>query len=88
MGLACGQDPELVRQICVWVRQACTVPFFAKMTPNITEVTVIAKAAKDGAFVYLFIRTSGRRCFNEGVTMSVFPFQICFRWCSVVFSPV
>ncbi|XP_019632535.1 PREDICTED: dihydropyrimidine dehydrogenase [NADP(+)]-like [Branchiostoma belcheri] len=48
MGLACGQDPELVRNICRWVRSAIKIPFFAKMTPNITDVTVIAQAAKEG----------------------------------------
>ena len=48
MGLACGQDPELVRQICCWVRQAVKIPFFAKMTPNVTEIVTIATAAKEG----------------------------------------
>lgn len=48
MGLACGQDPELVRNICRWVRSAVKIPFFAKMTPNITEIVEIARAAKEG----------------------------------------
>ena len=48
MGLACGQDTELVRNICRWVRTAVNIPFFAKMTPNITEIVEIAKAAKEG----------------------------------------
>lgn len=48
MGLACGQDPELVRNICKWVRAAVTIPFFAKLTPNVTNIVVIAKAAKEG----------------------------------------
>ena len=48
MGLACGQDPELVRQICCWVRAAVKIPFFAKMTPNVTEIVAIATAAKEG----------------------------------------
>ena len=48
MGLACGQDPELVRNICRWVRAAVKIPFFAKMTPNITEIVEIARAAKEG----------------------------------------
>ncbi|XP_061413884.1 dihydropyrimidine dehydrogenase [NADP(+)]-like isoform X2 [Lethenteron reissneri] len=48
MGLACGQDPELVRNICRWVRATVRVPFFAKMTPNITNIVVIASAAKEG----------------------------------------
>nr|XP_037288557.1 dihydropyrimidine dehydrogenase [NADP(+)]-like isoform X3 [Rhipicephalus microplus] len=48
MGLACGQDPELVRNICLWVRKAVKIPFFAKLTPNVTNVVTIAKAAYEG----------------------------------------
>uniref|UniRef100_A0A6I8QZJ9 Dihydropyrimidine dehydrogenase [NADP(+)] n=1 Tax=Xenopus tropicalis TaxID=8364 RepID=A0A6I8QZJ9_XENTR len=48
MGLACGQDPELVRNICRWVRQAVKIPFFAKLTPNVTDVVKIAMAAQEG----------------------------------------
>ena len=48
MGLACGQDPELVRNICLWVRAAVKIPFFAKLTPNVTDILEIAQAAKEG----------------------------------------
>uniref|UniRef100_A0AAY4C2I0 Dihydropyrimidine dehydrogenase [NADP(+)] n=1 Tax=Denticeps clupeoides TaxID=299321 RepID=A0AAY4C2I0_9TELE len=48
MGLACGQDPELVRNICRWVRQAVKIPFFAKLTPNVTNIVDIARAAQEG----------------------------------------
>jgi len=48
MGLACGQDPVLVRDICKWVREVSPIPFFAKLTPNVTDVRVIAQAAKEG----------------------------------------
>jgi len=48
MGLACGQDPDMVRKICQWVREVTTVPFFAKLTPNVTNIVVIARAAKEG----------------------------------------
>eukprot|EP00124_Ichthyophonus_hoferi_P001007 Ihof_evm2s45 gene=Ihof_evmTU2s45 len=48
MGLACGQDPDIVRNICKWVRAAVTIPFFAKMTPNVTRIVDIARAAKEG----------------------------------------
>ncbi|KAL8582205.1 hypothetical protein ACOMHN_004124 [Nucella lapillus] len=48
MGLACGQNPELVRNICRWVRQAVKIPFFAKLTPNVTNIVDIAKAAQEG----------------------------------------
>ena len=42
------QDSELVRNICRWVRAAVKIPFFAKMTPNITDIVEIARAAKEG----------------------------------------
>uniref|UniRef100_UPI0025AE0F18 dihydropyrimidine dehydrogenase [NADP(+)] isoform X1 n=1 Tax=Doryrhamphus excisus TaxID=161450 RepID=UPI0025AE0F18 len=48
MGLACGQDPVLVRNICRWVRAATSIPFFAKLTPNVTNIVDIAKAAYEG----------------------------------------
>jgi len=47
MGLACGQDPELVRNICRWVRAAIKIPFFAKLTPNVTDIVTIARAAHE-----------------------------------------
>ena len=48
MGLACGQDPNLVLNICRWIRKTVKIPFFAKLTPNVTDITVIAEAAKEG----------------------------------------
>lgn len=49
MGLACGQNPALVRDICRWVKEvAKDVPFFAKLTPNVTDIREIATAAKEG----------------------------------------
>lgn len=48
MGLACGQKPELVKDICRWVKEVAKVPFFAKLTPNVTNIVEIAQAAKDG----------------------------------------
>ena len=46
MGLACGQDHDMVRNICTWVREVTTIPFFAKLTPNVTNIVNIARAAK------------------------------------------
>ncbi len=48
MGLACGQDPELVKNICKWVRAVTKIPFFAKLTPNVTDIRRIALAAHEG----------------------------------------
>ncbi|PRP78231.1 hypothetical protein PROFUN_13841, partial [Planoprotostelium fungivorum] len=48
MGLACGQDPELVLHISEWVSQAVKIPVFVKLTPNVTDITEIAKSAHKG----------------------------------------
>jgi len=48
MGLACGQNTDMVYNISKWIKEVTTVPFFPKMTPNITDITQIAQAAKDG----------------------------------------
>lgn len=48
MGLACGQKPELVESICSWVKEVSRVPFFAKLTPNVTDIVDIAIAAQKG----------------------------------------
>ncbi len=48
MGSAVGQVPDLVTKTTRWVREATGVPVFAKLTPNVTDILVPAKAAKDG----------------------------------------
>jgi dihydropyrimidine dehydrogenase (NADP+) len=50
MGLACGQDPDMVRNIVKWCKEAAAAtktPVFAKLTNNITEIAVIARAVKE-----------------------------------------
>lgn len=56
MGLACGQNPELVTNICEWVRSAVSIPFFAKLTPNVTDIVTIATAAKEGNCLFVVDR--------------------------------
>lgn len=48
MGLACGQRAEMVKDICSWVKAVVQIPFFAKLTPNVTDIRDIAKASYDG----------------------------------------
>ncbi|CAL8076236.1 unnamed protein product [Calicophoron daubneyi] len=49
MGLACGQDPGSVMDICRWVKAAVgSMPVFPKLTPNVTDIVTIARAAKEG----------------------------------------
>jgi dihydropyrimidine dehydrogenase (NADP+) len=47
-GMACGQDPKLIRQICQWLKAAVKVPFFIKLTSNTTDILELAEAAKAG----------------------------------------
>jgi dihydropyrimidine dehydrogenase (NADP+) len=48
MGLACGQNPDMVYNISKWIKETVTIPFFPKLTPNVTDITDIAKAAHRG----------------------------------------
>lgn len=48
MGAAMGQEPEIVEEVTGWVKSVATVPVWAKMTPNITDITQPAKAAERG----------------------------------------
>lgn len=45
MGAAMGQDPEILEEVCGWVNAVATLPVWAKMTPNITQITTPAEAA-------------------------------------------
>lgn len=47
-GMAMGQDPELVEQITSAVKAAVSVPVIPKLTPNVDDVSVIARAAVAG----------------------------------------
>jgi dihydropyrimidine dehydrogenase (NADP+)/dihydropyrimidine dehydrogenase (NAD+) subunit PreA len=48
MGAAMGQDPEILREVCGWVKSAAKKPFWAKMTPNITHIEDPSRAALQG----------------------------------------
>ena len=45
MGMAMGENPELVFEVCGWVKEVATLPVWAKMTPNVGHVTEPAGAA-------------------------------------------
>ncbi|SDN01805.1 dihydropyrimidine dehydrogenase (NAD+) subunit PreA [Paenibacillus sp. yr247] len=48
MGAASGQQPDLVEEQTMWVKEAATTPVIVKLTPNITDITSTAKAAVRG----------------------------------------
>jgi dihydropyrimidine dehydrogenase (NAD+) subunit PreA len=48
MGAAVGQVPDYTCQITEWVKEVARTPVIVKLTPNITDVTYAARAAKNG----------------------------------------
>ncbi len=48
MGSAMGQNPEILEEVCRWVKSATRKPVWAKMTPNITHIEDPSRAALRG----------------------------------------
>jgi len=48
MGAAMGENPEIVEEVCGWVREATDKPFWAKLTPNVTDIRLPGAAALRG----------------------------------------
>jgi dihydropyrimidine dehydrogenase (NAD+) subunit PreA len=48
MGSAVGQIPEYCSQITEWVKEVARTPVIVKLTPNISDITYPARAAKAG----------------------------------------
>src|ERR1700753_233084 len=46
MGSAVGQVPEYCQQITEWVKEAARTPVIVKLTPNISDIRMPARAAK------------------------------------------
>lgn len=45
MGMAMGQDCDLLKEVCGWINAKATRPVWAKMTPNITDITAPARTS-------------------------------------------
>ncbi len=48
MGSAVGQVPEYAEMITAWVKEKARTPVIVKLTPNISDIRVVARAAKRG----------------------------------------
>lgn len=62
-GLEFGRDPELTRQVISSIRSHTRLPLIAKLSPNVTDITVLARAAQDGgadilSLINTFVGTS------------------------------
>ena len=67
-GLDLGTDPITVKRLISRVRAACPVPILAKLTPNVTDIVAIARAAAEGGVdavclvnTFLGMAVDGRR---------------------------
>lgn len=47
VGMEVGQDPHLVQRIVRAVKNTVDVPVFTKLTPNISNIKIVAKAAEE-----------------------------------------
>lgn len=45
-GMAFGIDPETLFQLVKKVRKKCALPLFVKLSPNVTDISLIARAAE------------------------------------------
>lgn len=46
-GVDFATDPAVTQRVVQGVRQICSLPVIAKLTPNVTDITLIASAAKE-----------------------------------------
>jgi dihydroorotate dehydrogenase (NAD+) catalytic subunit len=47
-GIAFGNDPVILKSVVQAVRQATSLPVITKMTPNVTDIVLLARAAVEG----------------------------------------
>ncbi|MQM21600.1 hypothetical protein Taro_054643 [Colocasia esculenta] len=55
MGAAVGQDCALLEEVCGWINEKATIPVWAKMTPNITDIAQVGLWASE----FLALSSSG-----------------------------
>ena len=48
MGSVIGQDAELAAQVTRWVAEEVSIPVMVKLTPNVTDISEVAKAVVEG----------------------------------------
>src|ERR1700681_730550 len=47
-GVDFATDPEVTRRVVRRVREVCPLPLVAKLTPNVTDIVAVARAAAEG----------------------------------------
>lgn len=47
-GLTFGTQPDVINRLTKKIKEVATIPIYVKLTPNVTDITEVAKAAEDG----------------------------------------
>ena len=47
-GISFGTNPKVLKELVKKVKRVCSVPLYVKLTPNVTDIVALAKAAVDG----------------------------------------
>lgn len=47
-GMSFGVHPEVVKELTSKIKKAVTVPIYVKLTPNVTDIKEVARAAEEG----------------------------------------
>ena len=51
-GILFGTSPIVLAKLVEKVRSACSLPLIVKLTPNVTDITETARAAKTAVLIY------------------------------------
>ena len=66
-GIQFGTDPETARRLCAAVKEVKDVPVYVKLSPNVTDITAMAKSVADVADGLTMINTLvGMRLGRDG----------------------
>jgi dihydroorotate dehydrogenase (NAD+) catalytic subunit len=70
--MAFGTDPAVAAEVTAKVRKHCRVPLIVKLTPNVTDVVLIAKAVEsEGADILSMINTLLGLVIDSGTRLPV-----------------
>src|SRR2546422_4692092 len=73
VGVEIGQRPKVVAEVTQAVKRRVRIPVFVKLSPNVTDITEVAKAAQSaGADAVTAINTAIGMAVNVGSAYSIF----------------
>src|SRR5207245_6517442 len=80
MGSAVGQVPEYTTLITEWVKEVARTPVLVKLTPNISDISAIGRAAKRGGADGLSAITSINSIYGIELDKMLTQITVSGRW--------